>query len=107
MLPPDPVHPIRVHAGNYASSVEQADARLADRSEAGARALLVSLADVARLLGVSKATAERMKSSARLPRHIELSGQLHRWRREEIERWIASGCPPRKEWEARSGRNRA
>jgi predicted DNA-binding transcriptional regulator AlpA len=80
---------------------------LADRPEAGTRTLLVSLAELAQLLGVSKATAERMKSSARLPRHIELSGQLHRWRRDEIERWVASGCPPRKEWEARTGRNRA
>jgi predicted DNA-binding transcriptional regulator AlpA len=64
--------------------------------------LLIGLRELARLLGVSKATAERMKAAGRLPRPLELSSGCHRWRLSEVRQWVEAGAPPRREWEART-----
>jgi predicted DNA-binding transcriptional regulator AlpA len=61
---------------------------------------MVSLRQITAMMGVSLTLGERMKASGRLPRHVALSRTLHRWHRDEIERWIAAGCPARHEWEA-------
>jgi predicted DNA-binding transcriptional regulator AlpA len=66
-----------------------------------AEPLLVGLDEVARLLGISTATAERMKAAGKLPRHVVLSSGCHRWHLEEIKMWVSSGCPTRPSWEAR------
>jgi predicted DNA-binding transcriptional regulator AlpA len=105
MPPPDP---LRLHGVEPPLGAGQTVARLADRPEAGGpQPLLIGLAELAQLLGISRASAERMKASARLPRHVVLSGQMHRWRREDVEEWVRLGCPSRREFEARTGRGRA
>lgn len=81
--------------------------RLAGRPEAKPEPALIDLADLASLLGISRATAERMKSGAKLPPHLVLSANCHRWRRLEVLSWIEAGCPPKREWLARTGRGRA
>jgi predicted DNA-binding transcriptional regulator AlpA len=48
---------------------------------------------------------ERDDAAGRIPRPIRI-GRSKRWRRHEIMNWISAGCPPRKEWEAMSRKNR-
>lgn len=60
-------------------------------------ALLISAAEVARLLDITQRALWRLKASGRLPRPLML-GRAVRWRREEIRLWIAAGCPdPRRD----------
>jgi len=47
-------------------------------------------------------TLWRLDATAKLPRAVRL-GTACRWRRGEIEAWIAAGCPARDEWDARGG----
>jgi excisionase family DNA binding protein len=58
---------------------------------------LLSVADVCEVLDVSRTTLYRLKSSGKLPRCIKL-GRSVKYRRDEIEAWIAAGCPPRSKW---------
>ncbi len=55
-------------------------------------AVMLSVADVATMLGCSQRTVYRLADSRRMPRPIKL-GALVRWPREVIEGWIADGCP--------------
>jgi predicted DNA-binding transcriptional regulator AlpA len=76
--------------------------RVRDRPAAeGFEPLLIDIKELARLLGISRATAERMKAAGRLPSPIILSAGCHRWRLEEIRDFVKAGCPPRREFEAR------
>jgi excisionase family DNA binding protein len=61
--------------------------------------LLWNAADLAQALNVGEATIWRWASAGKLPASIKLGG-ARRWRREEIERWVAACCPARREWEA-------
>lgn len=54
--------------------------------------ILVPAKTVARMLGVSERTIWRMVSAGKLMSPIKVSGNT-RWRRQEIEDWISSGCP--------------
>lgn len=54
--------------------------------------VLLTAADVASLLKVSKRTLWRMQSAGRLPSPIRIGG-IVRWRLVEVEEWIAAGCP--------------
>ena len=70
------------------------------------RAELISIADVAAMLSVSKATVERMHAAGELPEPIRLRGKTVRWDRTELRDWWRStkkgGQPPsRAEWTAR------
>lgn len=60
---------------------------------------LLSIADLATLLGVSSRHVERMDVSGRMPAPVRL-GRSKRWRRTEIESWIVAGCPDRAAWRA-------
>jgi predicted DNA-binding transcriptional regulator AlpA len=71
---------------------------------APAQSLLVSALQVAELLAVSCRTVWRLDSGGRLPRPVKIGGQT-RWRRSEIENWIAAGCPTRDNWERLSKPN--
>lgn len=53
---------------------------------------LVSVNGVARLLDVSPRTVWRMLSAGEIAEPVRLRGAT-RWRREDIERWIAARCP--------------
>jgi prophage regulatory protein len=68
-------------------------------------ALLLAARQAAALCGVSLATWWRMDAAGRCPAPIRLSPGCVRWRRDELESWIQSGCPSRREWEARRNAN--
>jgi excisionase family DNA binding protein len=53
---------------------------------------LLTVDDVAALLTVSSRTVRRMADSGAMPRPVRLS-TLIRWRRTDIDLWIADGCP--------------
>jgi len=62
---------------------------------------LLSKADLARLLSVSCRTISRMNAKGETPKAIRL-GRLLRWPQNEIDEWIAAGCPNRSDWESRN-----
>jgi excisionase family DNA binding protein len=62
--------------------------------------LLYSREQLCEVLGISRATLDRLQAAGKLPRPLRLGGQ-RRWRAEEIRQWIAHGMPPAAEWEAR------
>jgi excisionase family DNA binding protein len=65
------------------------------------RPLLMSAAQLASRLNMSIRTIWRFHSAGKLPDPIRL-GRLVRWRRAEIERWVAAGCPQKSVWQAMS-----
>ena len=54
--------------------------------------LLLTIDEVARLLTVSVRSVCRMHSAGWMPKAIELLG-CTRWRRRDIETWVAARCP--------------
>ena len=54
--------------------------------------LLISAPEVAKILGISARSVWRLHSAGKLISPIRLGGAV-RWRRDEILRWIAEGCP--------------
>jgi predicted DNA-binding transcriptional regulator AlpA len=62
---------------------------------------LLTAGDFMAVLRVSSATFWRLRSAGKLPRPItSLGAQLLRWLAEEVRRWIATGMPDLKTWEA-------
>jgi excisionase family DNA binding protein len=53
---------------------------------------MLSVDQVARLLGCSSRHVYRLADSGRLPRPLKL-GALVRWPRKAIDEWLANGCP--------------
>ena len=53
---------------------------------------MLTVQDVAELLKCSTRHVYRLADSGRMPRPIKL-GALVRWPREQLESWIAHGCP--------------
>lgn len=53
--------------------------------------ILLSVIQLADLLQLSTRTIWRMRSASQLPKPLQLGGSV-RWRREDIEKWIADGC---------------
>ena len=70
---------------------------------AGPAPLLIDIHALAALLGRSVASLERDQAAGRVPAPVRLGGSK-KWRRAEIEAWVAAGCPPRREWDARRPR---
>ena len=54
--------------------------------------LLIGIRDVASMLNVSTRHVERLNSAGMIPRPVRV-GCARRWRRREIEDWVAEGCP--------------
>ncbi len=54
---------------------------------------LIDVGAVAQLCCCSTRTVYRLADAGRLPRPVKL-GALVRWRRAEIDEWLAAGCPP-------------
>lgn len=65
--------------------------------------LLVGAKAAAPLCGVGVATWWRLLALDRIPAPLRLGGRTL-WRAEELRRWVASGCPTRRVWEAQEGR---
>ncbi|MBX3323937.1 MAG: helix-turn-helix domain-containing protein [Phycisphaeraceae bacterium] len=59
--------------------------------------MLLSAVQVAGLLGVSRAHIWRLHSAGQLPAPLRL-GRAVRWRRSELEDWLAAGAPNRDRW---------
>ena len=63
-----------------------------DAPQVDAAPMLLTADAVAKLLCVSRLTVFRWRSAGRLPLPVKI-GRVVRWRRSEIETWIAQGCP--------------
>ena len=74
-------------------SMKQGSTSATDESK-----LLISAAELGKLLGVNKSTVWSWHSSGRIPLPVKLGGTT-RWKAEEIRRWVEASCPPRARWE--------
>jgi excisionase family DNA binding protein len=54
---------------------------------------LLDVRAVAHLLGCSVRHVYRMADSGQMPRPVKL-GALVRWRRSDLDAWLAAGCKP-------------
>lgn len=72
---------------------------IAKTDPAPAGPLLIDIKELAVLLRRSEASLERDQAAGRLPRPVRLGGS-RRWRRTEVEAWVAAGCPPLATWDA-------
>lgn len=54
--------------------------------------------EAARMLGISRATLDRMTSSGKMLRPVRLNGTSPRFRRRELQSWIDGGCLPHDQW---------
>ena len=61
--------------------------------------LLLSRVNAAAFITISVATLDRMQAAGLLPRTLVINRGV-RYRREDLDRWIALGCPDRKSFEA-------
>jgi len=55
-------------------------------------AVVITIDDVAALLGCSTRHVRRLADSGRIPRPVKF-GALLRWIKADIEQWISAGCP--------------
>lgn len=53
---------------------------------------MITVGQVAAMLACSAKTVYRLTDRGAIPKPIRLGGML-RWRRADIEQWIADGCP--------------
>lgn len=60
--------------------------------------LLIDIDQLSVLLRRSVASLERDQTAGRLPAQVYVGGS-RRWRRAEIEAWVAAGCPTRAAWD--------
>ena len=72
----------------------------AGRSAPAIEPLLVTADQASTMCGISSASWYRMASAGRCPAPVRLSRGCVRWRAEELQEWIAAGCPDRRIWEA-------
>ncbi len=56
------------------------------------RALLLTIEEVSRLIGLSVRQIQRLKSLGQFPKEVRIGGSV-RWRRSDIVQWVADGCP--------------
>ena len=59
---------------------------------AGLSTGMIDVDAVAELLGCSPRHVRRMADSGAMPRPIHL-GRLVRWRKADVDQWLAAGCP--------------
>lgn len=71
-------------------------------SSKAAQSLLLRADESAELLGISKAHFYRMQNAGKVPLPVRLGGSV-RWRKAELESWIAAGMPNRSRWQAMLG----
>ena len=55
-------------------------------------ATLIGIKTVAALLDCSVRHVHRLRDAGKMPQPVRL-GSLVKWRRADIEQWVASGCP--------------
>ena len=62
--------------------------------------LLLSSEELASMLSISRATLWRMLAAGKLPLPLRPSPGIVRWKADEICRWVDSGMPDLKTWQA-------
>ena len=62
-------------------------------------ALLVDANEAARMCSMHRGSWYKIVAAGKTPASIRI-GSMVRWRRDEIEEWIAAGCPPRAKWDS-------
>jgi predicted DNA-binding transcriptional regulator AlpA len=70
------------------------------RTDSAPSPLLVDVRDAAAMVGCARRTWLSWSASGRTPASVKL-GALRRWSVEDLRAWVALGCPPRAEFEAR------
>jgi len=60
--------------------------------------LLLTAAEAADMLGVSRSVFYRWDARGDVPQPVRI-GQVRRWSRLELLRWVERRCPPRHLWE--------
>lgn len=69
--------------------------------------LVLDAREAARLLGISRSTFLKLHAAGKVPMPVRF-GRAVRWRREEMNEWLAAGAPSRARWlelvKVRSGR---
>jgi predicted DNA-binding transcriptional regulator AlpA len=61
---------------------------------------LLRAEELGELLGMSERNVWRLDLSGKLPAPVRI-GRAVRWRHNEVQAWLAAGCPPRDEWAVR------
>ena len=56
------------------------------------RALLLTVEEVSQLVGISVRQIQRLKRWERFPKVVRIGSSV-RWRRRDVEQWVAEGCP--------------
>lgn len=56
-------------------------------------------ADAAKLLRVSRATFFKMDAAGKIPLAVHLTPRCPRWLRSELLAWLSAGAPHRQDWE--------
>ena len=65
-----------------------------NESESDQEPVLLPASRVAKMLQVSTRTLWRLLAAGKLINPVKL-GRSVRWRKDELMKWIAAGCPPR------------
>ena len=71
--------------------IARSDKEVCTAMEPEEQSALLDVTQVAKLLKCSPRTVYRLRDGDRMPRPVNL-GALVRWRRVDIENWIADGC---------------
>lgn len=64
--------------------------------------LVIGSRELCQILGISRRTLGNWIAAGKVLDSCEEAGCKHRWRREEVMRWIAAGMPPRAAWRAQN-----
>ena len=64
--------------------------------------VLLTIEDIAQILGCSTRHVRRLAAGGRIPRPIKL-GALLRWLKTDVDQWIAAGCPDCRKGGRRNG----
>ncbi len=54
--------------------------------------VLLTVKEVAEMLGLSERTVYRLADVGKMPRPVKI-GAAVRWRKKELDTWIEDGCP--------------
>ncbi len=69
-----------------------------DRSIIPDDAELLTIPQVARLLGWGESVVRQRNDKGLLPMPLRFGGTIQ-WNRQELKEWMEQGCPPRQKWE--------
>lgn len=76
----------------------KSEVKTVNSSENLEESFLMTAEQAWRMCNLSKSAWYKARASNRIPAPVKIGGAL-RWRRDELKRWIAAGCPARTAWE--------